>query len=155
MKKFGAILLTLLAAFTCFIFSACGSKYANLSMQFLTEDGEEVENVELTLDAEDPTAPNQIKLAIKVSGVAVEDVGLIDVKSEPAGLVSVSTPYYNQEYCYVTVTALESCRDSAKLVAMHLSSGKTTSIPLFIGEKAKDVAVTPAYIVAIPTEGEK
>ena len=79
MKKFGAFLLTILAVFTCFIFSACQSKYANLNMEFLTEGGETLEGVNLTLDEEDDDAPNQITLAVKVTGIKAEDIGLIEV----------------------------------------------------------------------------
>ncbi|MCQ2564690.1 MAG: hypothetical protein MJ152_02375, partial [Clostridia bacterium] len=155
MKKFGAFILTILAALTCFIFSACGSKYSKLDMQFLTESGEVVDSVNLTLDSQNQNSLNQTNLAIKVEGIDVEDIGLLEVRSEPAGLVTVTNYRYSQNYCYVTVTALASCRDSAQLVARHLSSNKTTSIPLHVGEKAHNVTTIGNYLVSIPTASER
>ncbi len=154
MKKFGAFLLTVLAIFTCFIFSACKSKYDNLTMTFTTVDGETLNDIDLTLDEGNPNAPSQIKIAVKVDGVSVEDVGLIEVESEPSDLVNVIEGHYNQNIYYVTVTALASCSETAKLKATHLASNKSVEIPLTIGEKAKNVTMNDAYLVAIP-ENEK
>lgn len=149
MKKICNVALIILTLFGCVLFSACGDKYKSLEMWFTYPDGNPVEIVELVLDADDETK-GEMELQVVLSGIKAKDVGELKVTSYP--VVVVEDFQINDLVCSFKIKA--HMVGVGKLNVTHLSSGKSVSVDLHVGQKTKSVSAKNInYIISIPDAG--
>lgn len=156
MKKLYSFALVLLVLMSSVILSACRTNYDNLSMSFVSSTGASIERVELNIDKVNLDMNNDtIRLGVRFDGIDSSDIGNIIVQSRPSGLVTVTDYVYQENIVYFTVRANSPTVDGT-LEVMHYSSEKTSSCPLYIGQKSSDITVlSNRYIISIPESGSK
>ncbi|MBE5741012.1 MAG: hypothetical protein E7351_00540 [Clostridiales bacterium] len=149
MKKFYSFALIIISILSCFIFSACGNKYDDLSMSFYSQDGVAIESVDLVIDDTGEYATTEV--GVKFSGVKQQDIGEVSISSSPIELATIKNYSYSGDMCYVTVTANMTSDVGSKLKVTHLASGKTATIDLNIKRKSNNVILkNDKYIISIP-----
>lgn len=156
MKKLYSFALLILVLMSSVILSACGTNYDNLSMSFVSLSGTSIERVELNIDKNNDDLNNDtVRIGVRFDGISEGDIGNIIVQSRPSGLVTVSNYVYEGNIVYFTIRA-NNPTTGATLEVKHLSSDKTASCNLYIGQKSTDITVlSNRYIISIPEEGSK
>ncbi len=147
MKKTWLLGIVIFAIASCFVFSACDSKYASLSMSFYLTDGSAATSLTLVVNGDE--GQQSTTLGVKFDGIDAEDIGDVTIKSSPTELATVSNQTTDGAFVYVNITA--NMAGSGQIVVQHLSSGKSASISLTVEKKSTDLTLNSAnYIVIIP-----
>lgn len=164
MKKLMTILTLLITAFVGVIFSACGDKYKNLSIEFKGTNDSIVlvmddEWKELNNSSEDTSSKSSCVVEFAFSGIKAKDIGETKLQIVPADLAVIGTVEQDGNTLYAKITATKS--GNGNIVLTHLATGKSKSVMLHVDKKAVG-ATSNGYslVVDIPeknvlTEEEK
>lgn len=165
MKKLMTILTLVFTAFVGVMFSACGDKYKDLSIEFKSTS----DSVVLVMDdewsalnnssTENTSSKNSCVVEFAFSGIKAKDIGEIKLQVVPADLAVVGEIKQDGNNFYAKITATKS--GNGNIVLTHLATGKSKSVMLHVDKKAVS-ATSNGYslVVNIPeknvlTEEEK
>lgn len=150
MKKICNLTMSILFLIICAFFSACGDKFSNLNIKFVSVDGDQLNSIELVLGSEDFNS--QKRIGVEFSGIDKDLVGQVQIYSNLSERVAVIDQSYDGNMVYVTVKA--NVAGSGQLIARHLGSNVSKSIPLKVKQKSNNLTTLNSnYIISIPKEG--
>ncbi len=159
MKKYLGFILSIFAFACCLVFSACGDKYKNLSINFFDDNGDRIENVRLVVDDNDESdSLSSARVAIRFDGIKAEDIGEVEIHTTN-GKAIVTNILTSGNAKYVDLSASNSSPGPDSLVVTHLATNRTKSINIDVYKKANGVEYKNSnihnYIFTIPETGEK
>lgn len=163
MKKLMTILTLVCTSLVGVIFSACGDKYKDLSIEYKGTE----KSIVLVLDdewkeannQEDSTGNNSCIVEFAFLGIKAKDIGETKIQVVPSDLAVINSTEQDGNSLYAKITASKS--GNGNIVVTHLATGKSSSVMLHIDKKAVS-ATSKGYslVVDIPdknvlTEEEK
>lgn len=149
MKKTAKIFCLILSLLVCAFFSACKVNFNNLKISFCSASGESLNQVRLVIDENNDVKLDNMKIAVQFDGIKEKDIGDVLISALPNDLVEIGSVSYEGNKCFFDVTA--TTQGSGKIVAQHLTSGKTESIDLVVDKKTTTLTnIVDEYAIYIP-----
>lgn len=149
MKKTAKIFCLILSLLVCAFFSACKVNFNKLKISFCSASGESLNQVRLVIDENNNDELDKMKIAVQFDGIKEKDIGDVLISALPNDLVEIGSVSYEGNKCFFDVTA--TTHGSGKIVAQHLTSGKTESIDLVVDKKTTKLTnVVDEYAINIP-----
>ena len=140
MKKFLLFVTTFLVLVSSIVFCGCKDKYDDLKIEC------NVSELNLVLDDNELKYKNMI---FELSGS--KEWGEVSIVSKPDGLFRVVDSIIDGKRYGVRIQALQPTGTGAYLEFTHLGSGKTCSVPLYIGRRLQEVSSKGnEFIVQLP-----